>query len=473
MQPATHIIGRQRVRLNYSGPQDPLALRQSISQLFQELLPAKLNEIFDRLAGPDVVIRLDTLKLNIRIAEGEDLEAQLLSALTEELTIALEKSSGATSAATLETSTQSFRKTLVFYLERGFLPWWAAAKDYEGFQEILRQQLEASGVEQLLILIAPILLQHHPRQRLIGLLKPDGVAAMLQAGGVLSQQRWQAWQRSLEESFPQLASATRQKAADRFLAEATLITLPETQIAGVFEKHLAGATLALSAQQRRPPAVERLKAISDPVIRNLLQDALPLRGKYTAIPIPVTKPEAPSVAEKKEEAAQTIDEARLLTGTAGLVLIANFLPQLFRQLKLLAADDLTDPARAVQVLSFLATGADACPELELALEKILCGLPLHQSLPPWLPPLSSTEKEECEALLQAAISHWKALKNTSPDGLRHNFLQREGRLLFQNNNWQLAVQQQTHDLLLDFLPWSSSMIKLPWMTHLMLVKWRD
>jgi hypothetical protein len=85
--------------------------------------------------------------------------------------------------------------------------------------------------------------------------------------------------------------------------------------------------------------------------------------------------------------------------------------------------------------------------------------------------IRSEEIEQIDALLQSVIEHWAVLKNTSPEGLRESFLQREGRLVFQNDQWELTVQKQAHDILLDYLPWNISMVRLLWMPYPLIVKW--
>ncbi len=79
--------------------------------------------------------------------------------------------------------------------------------------------------------------------------------------------------------------------------------------------------------------------------------------------------------------------------------------------------------------------------------------------------------EESEALLQSVIRYWPPLKNTSVDGLRHSFLQREGKLEQKQNGWLLTVEQKTIDILLDKLPWGFSTVTLPWMKEMISVDW--
>ena len=158
---------------------------------------------------------------------------------------------------------------------------------------------------------------------------------------------------------------------------------------------------------------------------------------------------------------------------AGIVLLHPFLSILFTELTLIenrAWISLEASVKGAQVLAYLATGANHCPEYTLPLIKLLCGLPFETFVSPEIT-LTDTEKRATAEVLEAIISHWQALGNTSPAGLRESFLQREGKLTAVDGGWRLTVERKTIDILLDRLPWGFSMIKLPWMPDLLFVDW--
>lgn len=159
---------------------------------------------------------------------------------------------------------------------------------------------------------------------------------------------------------------------------------------------------------------------------------------------------------------------------AGMVLLHPFLNNFFNQLKLLeeeAFKDVESQSKAVLLLYFMATGKEKPFEHELVLPKFLCcmatNFPIDRAIS-----LSKKEKKEANIVLEAAIEHWEALGDTSPDGLREAFLMREGKLVKETSGWKLNVEQKALDLLLDRLPWNLSMIKLPWMQDILKVEWR-
>ncbi|MEX8518882.1 MAG: contractile injection system tape measure protein [Leptothrix sp. (in: b-proteobacteria)] len=164
----------------------------------------------------------------------------------------------------------------------------------------------------------------------------------------------------------------------------------------------------------------------------------------------------------------------LFIANAGLVLLGPYLPRLFDMLGLLSEQRFIDePAaeRAVLLTQYAVTGRAAAPETELMLNKLLCGLPLDAPLPRAIE-LLPREQESIDGLLTAVIAHWSALGHTSIAGLRETFLQREGRLEHGDECWQLQVQPQTFDVLMDRLPWGYATLKFPWMPEVLHVEWR-
>jgi hypothetical protein len=73
--------------------------------------------------------------------------------------------------------------------------------------------------------------------------------------------------------------------------------------------------------------------------------------------------------------------------------------------------------------------------------------------------------------LRSVIENWKALKNTSIKGLQESFLQRSGKLIEQNDQFVVQPEQQSIDLLLEFVPWTFRLTRLPWMKKAMQIDW--
>jgi len=167
-------------------------------------------------------------------------------------------------------------------------------------------------------------------------------------------------------------------------------------------------------------------------------------------------------------------KAEIFTSYAGVVLLHPFLGPFFRGLNLLNArnrfESVDAQQHAIHVLHFLASGEENPEEPTTCLLKILCGYPLAAPFEK-VRTVSYAEKEEAQALLLAVVGHWSTLKNTSADGFRQEFLQREGKLEILDSGFHLVVEQRSIDVLLSSLSWSYSIIRLPWMERPLQVDW--
>ncbi len=172
--------------------------------------------------------------------------------------------------------------------------------------------------------------------------------------------------------------------------------------------------------------------------------------------------------------SRAIDRDGIFIVNAGSVLLHPFLKSLFSRLDLLNGNAfISKQAQQTSLLliHYLGTGQTKAMEYELTLAKILCAFPLEKpvDLADGLP---RKFIQEADLLLEAAIGQWKILKNTTFGGLREGFLQRGGKLFSKNGNLYLQVEKNSIDVLLDYLPWSLSMVILPWMKDMLRVEWR-
>jgi hypothetical protein len=160
---------------------------------------------------------------------------------------------------------------------------------------------------------------------------------------------------------------------------------------------------------------------------------------------------------------------------AGVVLLQVYLPLYFERCALTRDGQFVDAAashRAARLVHLLASGQWAQDEAVLPLAKILCGL--APSTPLMAMDDAPTEKERdlCDSLLMAVMQHWDKLHGSSINGLRGNFLMRDGRLTHQGAGWQLDVEKRAYDVLLKTFPLPFESIKHRWMPEPLHVQWR-
>jgi len=172
----------------------------------------------------------------------------------------------------------------------------------------------------------------------------------------------------------------------------------------------------------------------------------------------------------EEEVKEELPEGKWEMPNTGLVILHPFLKQLFTGLGYILPTgkfkSTTEMQRAVLLLHYLATGKTIAEEKEIdesefTFPKILCGFPVTEVIFPST--LTEKEIDTATSLLKACLMHWEKLKKSSITSLRYTFLQRKGFLEQVENAYQLTMEKSGTDILLDSLPWSFSMIKLPWL----------
>ncbi len=166
-------------------------------------------------------------------------------------------------------------------------------------------------------------------------------------------------------------------------------------------------------------------------------------------------------------------EKGIFINNAGLVLVAPFLKIFFETLNLTKNHQfisIEKREKALQLTQYLVFNEMIIPENEILLNKLMTGWEIEASVSQKLK-LTNTEKKEVDNLLSSIINHWSALKKSSITALQETFLQREGKLIDLEDQYKLIVERKTVDILMDKIPWSFSVLQLPWMEKRILVEW--
>ena len=159
---------------------------------------------------------------------------------------------------------------------------------------------------------------------------------------------------------------------------------------------------------------------------------------------------------------------------AGLIILSPYLGLLFQKCGLTDSEGFIDEEskfKAVHLLEYAATGNTGKEEHELVINKLLCGMDVTEPVERNVT-LTDGDKETVNGLLSAITQQWTPLKGTSIDGLRTSFLQRDGKLEEEEEQYFLKIEQKAFDMLLDQIPWNISQIKLSWMEKILLIEWR-
>jgi hypothetical protein len=286
-------------------------------------------------------------------------------------------------------------------------------------------------------------------------------AVVIHLAGQYQQADVEAWLGNVAKATVSGAAEQTAPTASTAQAEPTVPVGPAAQTAPAGSTAPGVAALAGQAVA----AVRTAAATSEQALVRLLQPWA------EAKPVPSTKKPAPAKRASEEELPFT-GEANI--HNAGLVIVIPYVQRLFGILELTVDGKFVNDGateRAVHLLQYVVTGEESTPEYQLVLNKLLCGI--HGGTP-IVPGISITDKEKTiiEQMLNGVITHWSALGKTSIAGLRETFLQRQGHLYHEDEAWHLKIPQKSFDMLLDRLPWSFAMTRMPWMAEPLNVTWR-
>jgi hypothetical protein len=273
-----------------------------------------------------------------------------------------------------------------------------------------------------------------------------------------------AWLRGVER-IATASYATKEALAPATLASlkwAFLLRTAQTNARALTERDVAERFARLVAEQTgRARAVETRSALMRQFDRDVQAPAVsPTRGRE----------EPPARARR----AYRDREPLIHVDNAGLVIAAPYLPRLFAMVNLLEGPTFKDDAaarRAVHLLQFMVDVRTDAPEHGLVLNKILCGVPLALPIERRID-ATEHERHAIEGLIRGMIQNWQKIGQTSVTGFRESFLQRGGTLRLERDEWHLQVEPRAFDMLLDYIPWSFSVIKHAWMPQVVHVEWR-
>lgn len=161
---------------------------------------------------------------------------------------------------------------------------------------------------------------------------------------------------------------------------------------------------------------------------------------------------------------------------AGLILLHPFLPSFLQKIGLVNDRHkfISKEAkhRAVHLLRYMAGAELRQDSCQLALEKMVCGLPVDALIGRNFE-ISDMEKEEIVGLFEAVKEYWKPVSKSSMESIQHTFLQRHGTIEFSDSAWIVRVEGNAFDILLEDLPWEISTILFPWLEDLIFVEWQQ
>lgn len=499
--PGKNIIQKQVVEFIVNAPvANAFSLQQEASRWCNETLLPALEKALEKYSPAKETLRLDTL--TVAVDTGEPFTATHADQVVSALLAAVEKEAAfAKEQGRLLTNEKTSTEAFFFFLQHGYLPWWSDGKSMAAFyQDLEKGRISLTEAEQLQL--KQILSEEGTIKRVVTALSPAALAQLISDVLGISDKKVKAF---LEEihSLSRLikngdlqylfVQKAKEELIGRMLSTPHKNLLPLHEGIAMIQEHLRTNEISFSLillqelLQNYHVPVEQLVQHLNKQHSLSIEDA---NAVIAAIESQTTRIETgfPTVdqdsltsagARNEDSKKENRNKRRqqnlrksegIYLNNAGLVLLAPFLPRFFANLGIVEEGRFNSKDLAIALQQWLVTGQEEYAEFDTALPKIFCGME-PEDLISVIPQLPETFKQEGEALLQAVIKNWDIIKNTSVEGLRQSFLQREGKLSFGNHEWLLQVEQKGYDVLLKELPWTIHLIKLPWMKHLLRTEW--
>jgi len=513
-----HIIRKETVRIK-AQVANPMLLQSRIQSILNSDATAGLGAMFDTLCQPDEWLVIHKLDIDIENIREDELEEKFTGILLQKVHEQLQQQQaearnivGRDASLLNISSGERTLRAFLFFLEYGVLPWWYTVSTPHVFEEAVIQELHSyqslPGLPAYALkytsTVRNTVSRYSGALRLVSQfntkLTEAAIAFLLQANSAILIEEVIA---AYTEFITVITSAT----SIQILPSNTVLRIKASFIHRIVQPG-AGLPVSLAEwigwaievlqQEHYPVTIHTLRPNGIlrkymPLLENRKTEEARLKDKMEKdIPAEIVHPDKNiepkktaenNIQEKQQQKSGEgiIDESKyaetkqlwedgIAVENAGLVLIAPFLPTFFSRCNVLQEDAITDQHRAIGLLHYLVFGNLDYKEYNTLLAKILCGA--DEALPiELITTITDDERYQAEDLLSAVISHWTALKNTSADGLREGFLQRNGILRFNEGDWLLQVEPNTIDILLESIPWTIGLIKLPWMKHYLRTNW--
>lgn len=368
---------------------------------------------------------------------------------------------------------------LIFYILRnGHLPWWADFEEKVNVNEFFKEYIKKPN-DKITELLKKELTNPVFRKRMVNYLTEKELVDCVEVltpklidNKKLTIEKCNASSSFKGEYFDLLLQLTTQNNNEKTLKTLKpfleLLQENEVSIKSINFDRLSLKENILSRLKSIQSSIEKFENIELLTLKeNLDQESNKQQSKEVSI--------EEGVIEHRTNISDEDTENSIEISNAGLVLTLPFLVRFLENIGIVKNKEFStesDQHYAVYLLHYIATGKEDLPqEHELFFEKLICGVDVNEVLQP-CQALDKNHKTEAEDLLKAMIENWKALKSSSPQTLRTAFLQRIGYLMQKDEGaWSLHIERQTFDILLDRIPWTVSINRLPFNNLMIYTEW--
>jgi hypothetical protein len=507
MAKSKHIILEQIIDLQVPDTEKAYRIQEQASHLFlQRILPI-IDRHCSELCDPDTFTSIESLKIDL----GElslnrfklDFEEQFRRQFSNQLSAAIQAEGLVTQQQKEEAKTKTQGELFDFFIRFGGLPWWADSNDKTIIQRSFHHLVKHDANELKRKLLQYLQKEVHLKRLILHLGDPDLKEAIITFNKSLqshiesifsdfemilqqlarkkklapSQVRIVLWKGILSSTFKEISDKELIRRLMIHLSQSLSISFEvlneiilaldkgrykfKSPLKEVFKKVKSQSPFSFNLKNIRDD--EREENSSSPTL--LGQD---LQGQIDQ-PQQFEQETDFSVAEDNDQTQE------LFINNAGLVILWPFLSRFFENLGLVHEKTFVDewaPQKAMALLQYIVDAAIQVPEYLVPLNKILCGMPLEALYEQETIELEENWLEQSTLFLETILEHAEpAIGKISVEGFQNTFLKRSGILSFEDGHWLLRVERETFDLVLDRLPWSFRIVKLPWMEYGLYVDW--
>lgn len=486
-----NIIRKQTVHFQYNGNTDGFALQKEVSDWCTFILIPEIEQQLELFDFDDSYLTIDKLEIDAAIDKNTDWQQKIRNELIDSLGYRLRdyKPAKKKSEDAQKSVSRSYKldELVLFYFEKGYLPWWSKAFVQNNFDEVLLKWITGEKSAERAAHIIIKLQQISSGPVIQRILKELPKRLFFEWVKQIFKKETEVIDEA--ESFFTKVLSARNTAKAKVKPDAVYEVILAMLINGKIDIDLSIQVFLATIKNEIGNDASVLKDLTGNAIlpansfakawQNLLSEEIKNNVSKNTEEVKKSKLKyqraidqltVKNLAEKNKQQVVADLQEGIYIENAGAVIIAAFLPVLFERLKIVTNGVVIKSDLGSLIIQYIVSGKSKAEEHELLLPKILCGispeLPVNTNKK-----ITAAQKNEADEMLGSVIAHWAVIKNTSIAGLRESFLKRSGKLMLIDDEWLLQVEQKSYDMLLQQLPWNISMIKLPWMKNLLKTEW--
>lgn len=482
-----HQIQKQIIEIDLPDGSDAFSWQEKITTICNDSLTEKLGILFDRM-GFENTLSFDKIEIDLGLIDANDFEKLFLQNIENQLLIKIKSIFEEEGFDDLQSkkqvsfntkNDQSNYEAFIYFLEKGTLQWWVSNDFLEEIEQnivVVFSESKTQKHAQITHLkkvfesekvVKRFVLQFSEKifwafVRIVFFEENEVISFYEKVADVIQNTFLKFFKK---EDFDVVKVSVFAVFLENIVQSKLLIVsdLYEKILALISQESFAEKSIILNFQRSFKIALKESLKVEIPKqdFELIEEEAFFEKGEKGI--------EAKTVLKEFSEKEEKIEDGFYIEN-AGLVLLFPFLKEYLKSCEVADNEQIFEPDNAVHLLQYLVNFQTKTFENHLVLNKILCGLPLNFPIKKGFE-INENQIKQAEMLLESVIKYWSVMHNTSKEGLQLSFLQRNGKLSKNTDGWLLQVEQAPYDMLLDELPWTYSVVSMPWMKEMIFVEW--